>query len=443
MLGVGGEWRHDGHRDRLRIVGPKGGGQQLVERRVRGRFDRRPHVERLQLHGGPQLLAEPFADHLAHPGLRRTGQVPDVHFDLAGARDHVELHARVDHVRRHRVAEECPCCASEGGLAHGSDGGIAGPLVWAADALEQSGGLGRKLLCGGREQPFHDRRQPRRLERREPSYDLPRPDRGIVLAWHRAVAPCAAHPDPVSDEAFLRDLDRVEAAAGKLDRHATGFVEGAGRAEPVGPVGGNPARSLHSACLFVGGRGEEHVTGQAGDRVGGGIPAGRLRLPGQHPHDREFHGDHALHVHRPAAPDVAIGDVAAEGIVGPETLGAPAPRRGATGGAAARRLCRRLEVGRPPSRGRGTARRPRAAARHRRGPGPRTGRQRSRHRAGSRSGSGSGQRGAPRVPRGRGPRQPHRPTGMAAPVRATQRSRGPLRARDRCPTAQLGLIPAT
>ena len=47
-----------------------------------------------------------------------------------------------------------------------------------------------------------------------------RPDRGVVVPRHRAVAPGPVDGEPVVDEALLRDPDRVEPHAGELGRDA-------------------------------------------------------------------------------------------------------------------------------------------------------------------------------------------------------------------------------
>ena len=56
-------------------------------------------------------------------------------------------------------------------------------------------------------------------------------------------------------------------------------------------------------------------------RPGTGSDAGsRPAAPGlgrEQPHDRQLHRDEVLHVDRAAAPDVAVGDVAGERVVGP------------------------------------------------------------------------------------------------------------------------------
>ena len=142
-------------------------------------------------------------------------------------------------------------------------------------------------------------------------------DRGVVVARHRAVAPRAADVDPVRREALLGDLDRVEPAAGDRHRHAAALVERAGRAQPLGPVLGDPARPGSAAGLLVGRAREQDVAAQAGDRVARRIEAGRAGLGDEPLDDAELHRDHVLHVDRAAAVDVAVGDVGRERVVGP------------------------------------------------------------------------------------------------------------------------------
>ena len=75
--------------------------------------------------------------------------------------------------------------------------------------------------------------------------------------------------------------------------------------EPRGAVG--------AAGLLVGGAGEQHVAAEAGDRVAGRVQAGGPGAAGEQDDDHRLHRDHALHVHGAAAPDVAVGDVGANG----------------------------------------------------------------------------------------------------------------------------------
>ena len=80
----------------------------------------------------------------------------------------------------------------------------------------------------------------------------------------------------------------------------------------------DPAGPVAAAGLLIGGRGEQDVAAQAGDRIRGGVAAGGARLPGEQPHDAELHRDQVLHVDRAAAVDVAVGDVGRERVVGPQ-----------------------------------------------------------------------------------------------------------------------------
>ena len=131
-------------------------------------------------------------------------------------------------------------------------------------------------------------------------------DRGVVLAGHRAVAPRAADGDAVRGEALLGDLDRVEPAPGDGRRHAAAFVDGAGRAQPLRPVLGDPFRAGQAARLLVCGAREQDVASETRDRVAGGVEPGGPRLGGEQPDDPELHRDHRLHVDRAATVDVAV-----------------------------------------------------------------------------------------------------------------------------------------
>ena len=72
-----------------------------------------------------------------------------------------------------------------------------------------------------------------------------------------------------------------------------------------------------AAGLLVGGAREQDVAAQAGDRVAGRVQAGRARLGREPLDDAELQRDHALHVDRAAAVDVAVGEVGRERVVGP------------------------------------------------------------------------------------------------------------------------------
>ena len=72
-----------------------------------------------------------------------------------------------------------------------------------------------------------------------------------------------------------------------------------------------------AAGLLVGGRREHDVPGEAGDRIAGRVASGRARLGGEAADHADLHRDHALHVDRAAAPDVAVGDVGGERVVRP------------------------------------------------------------------------------------------------------------------------------
>jgi hypothetical protein len=72
-----------------------------------------------------------------------------------------------------------------------------------------------------------------------------------------------------------------------------------------------------AARFLVGCRREQDVPAEPGDRVACRIAARGTGLGGEEPYDRELHRERALHVDRAAPPDVAVGDITAERIVGP------------------------------------------------------------------------------------------------------------------------------
>ena len=98
---------------------------------------------------------------------------------------------------------------------------------------------------------------------------------------------------------------------------AAALVDRPGGPQPVRPVLGDPARAVERAGLLVGRAGEQDVAPQARDRVRGRIAAGGARLLDQPLDDAQLERDHALHVDRAAAVDVAVGDIGGERVVGP------------------------------------------------------------------------------------------------------------------------------
>ena len=75
--------------------------------------------------------------------------------------------------------------------------------------------------------------------------------------------------------------------------------------------------AVETAGFLVGGGREQDVARQAGDRIRCRVPAGGPRLRRQEPHDHELHRDEVLHVDRAPAPDLAVGEVRGERVVGP------------------------------------------------------------------------------------------------------------------------------
>jgi hypothetical protein len=124
---------------------------------------------------------------------------------------------------------------------------------------------------------------------------------------HRAVpagpADHCAEPAPL----LLRDLDRIEAAAGDVDGGAAELTERVARAAAdVRVLLGEELRAQGAAVLLV-----------AQDRKDEAAPPFRVRAQER----RHEHGDAALHVERSATPDVAVDEVAAKRRVRPPLAG--------------------------------------------------------------------------------------------------------------------------
>ncbi len=330
----------------------------------------------------PRLIADAALDPVPEVRLARPGQRPTVELDLGHAGDDVVLHPGGDDVRADGVAGERPSGAGVHRVAGRVECRVAGGGVRTEQPSNHLAGrpvgLGRETL----EECRHDRRDPSRLGSRQLGHDRGGPDRGVVRSRHRAVAPRATDRDPVDGEALLGHLDGVEATAAELDRDAATLVERARGAKPLGPLFDDPAGPLEAAGLLVGGRGEQDVAAETRDRVrtpDRGLPpgplspaAGRPPAPWRPcpscPRRRDPRRSHPPHRRRR---DRASTRPPGRGR-----------RRCATGGATARRRCRRRAAARRSSLGQGTARRPRAGVRRRRGPPRGSGPRGSRRPAG-------------------------------------------------------------
>ena len=131
------------------------------------------------------------------------------------------------------------------------------------------------------------------------------------------MTPATLDVELVDDEALLRHLDRVEANAAIGHGDAACLVERTGGTEPLGVLVDQPVGAVPAAGFLVGGGAEDDVAAQAGDRVRGGIAAGRAGGAGEAAHDLHLHRDHALHVDGAAAPDVSVGQIRGERVVAP------------------------------------------------------------------------------------------------------------------------------
>ena len=255
----------------------------------------------------------------ADVGLGRAGQDAAVDLDDCIARDHVVLDAGLDDVRAERVADQGPQSARIHRVAQPVDRAVRRVRVelTARDRAQRRGCIAGECRGGGLEEPDHHRRHPDRPGHGQSYDDVGGEDSRVVVARHRAVAPVARDVDAVRDEALLGDLDRIEPPAGHRHRHAAAFVHRSRSPQPFRAMRGEPAGTVGRARLLVGRAGEQHVSSQAWDRIPGGVAAGRAGLVDQPLDDAELEGDHALHVDRAAAVDVAVGDIGRERVVRP------------------------------------------------------------------------------------------------------------------------------
>ena len=125
----------------------------------------------------------------------------------------------------------------------------------------------------------------------------------VVGVQHRAVAGRAARGQPHPGHALLGDLDQVEALAADRRAEAADLADRLGDAfEEVGMVVDQPARAVVAARLLVGQERQHDV------------PRRPAALPEPLPDHGEDHRVHVLHVHRAAAPDAAVTDLAGERV---------------------------------------------------------------------------------------------------------------------------------
>ena len=236
-----------------------------------------PEDDQLDVAGGGQLGPEALDQLGAHRRLGRPRQDAAVDLDHGVAGDDVVLEPGVDDVRADRVAQQRPDGARVHRVAGHREGRLGAPGIVARQGAQDLGRLGRQFGRGEIEGACHHRRHPDRARDREARDDRGGQHRGVVLARHRAVAPRPADGDPVGGEALLGDLDRVEPPPGDRRRDAAALVERPGRAQPLGPVLGEPFRAGDPARLLVGGRGEQDVAAQArgSGRAPGSRPAAR------------------------------------------------------------------------------------------------------------------------------------------------------------------------
>ena len=188
--------------------------QEVEQRALGGRLDRRAEDDQLDLADGRELRPEPL-DELARASPARSCPAGPGSRPRPSASPGMTLYLMpgVDDVRADRVAQRAPAAArayigSQATAIAASARPGSSPdspsRMRAASAGSSAAASSRKRAMTGvtRVGPGTARRVD----------DGGGQDRGVVLARHRAVAPRPADGDPVGGEALLGDLDRVEAA---------------------------------------------------------------------------------------------------------------------------------------------------------------------------------------------------------------------------------------
>jgi hypothetical protein len=126
---------------------------------------------------------------------------------------------------------------------------------------------------------------------------------GVVVVGHRAVTGGAAGSQSHPGDALLARLDQVQTLAADLGGESADLADGLGAAlEEVGPVLGDPVRTLAPTGLLVGG---EHQR----DR-----PVGDDAGPLPRAHRRQQHRVEVLHVDGATTEQVAVDDLGGERV---------------------------------------------------------------------------------------------------------------------------------
>ena len=245
MLGVGGERGHDRQRDAVRIV--------VADRVARGGRTARP---RRAPRPGRRRRSARSRTRRPAPGPSRStssariagsvvpGRTRQSTSTIGVAGDDVVLDAGVDDVRADRVAEQRPEGPRVHRVAGRREGRLGAPRVVARRGARRiaAASAGSSAAARSRKRAITG---VRRIGPGTARRSMTAAARTAALS-SRGIEPWPHVPrigDPVGGEALLGDLDRVEPAAGDGRRDAAALVERPGRAEPLGPVLGDPPRA--------------------------------------------------------------------------------------------------------------------------------------------------------------------------------------------------------
>ncbi len=224
-----------------------------------------------------------------------TGQETAVDIRRSRLWDDIHLISRAEYCRIYRILQSCADNPRDRPYLGER---LAEVVRDEVDLEGRAGGLQER--AGRGDEPL------RPLVAAQPGHGLGELGDRVVLVDHGTVPCRAARREPQPGHSLLRRLHQVEPLATERDAEAANLADRLGAAlEEVRVVVHQPARAVPAARFLVREEREDHVA--------------RRPSPFAHPlpHDGEDHRVHVLHVHRAAAPDAAVVQVAGEGVASP------------------------------------------------------------------------------------------------------------------------------